>query len=401
MPLERISRTCFKLIHGKNLVYNQCWEDPRLDRVALELTPQDEVLVITSAGCNALDYALAGANHVHAVDMNFRQNALLELKKAAIKSFDHAKFFEMFGQGRLPEWKTAYPEKLRPLLPETAQEFWDRHGKFFIGSKRRPSFYFRGTSGLFAWMINGYVNRVARIRESINELINAETLEEQQRIYYDKKLKESLFKPLIQWFLKRDATLAMLGVPRSQRLQLDQGYPGGIVQFIVDRIETVFAHLPFQDNYFWRVYLTGEYTDQCCPEYLKKENFEALKDGVADKVTTHTNSVLGFLEGHPGTISRYILLDHMDWLYSNYKDVLAAEWQGIVNRASDDCRVIWRSAGLECEFVDPIEVTVQDQKRPMSDLLTYKPELAAELHAKDRVNTYGSFYIADLNTNPA
>ena len=39
----------FSLIHGRNLVYNTCWEDPRLDRRALDLGPQDTVLVITSA----------------------------------------------------------------------------------------------------------------------------------------------------------------------------------------------------------------------------------------------------------------------------------------------------------------------------------------------------------------
>jgi S-adenosylmethionine-diacylglycerol 3-amino-3-carboxypropyl transferase len=38
---------------------------------ALALTPADRVLVITSAGCNALDYALLGAR-VLAVDQNPR-----------------------------------------------------------------------------------------------------------------------------------------------------------------------------------------------------------------------------------------------------------------------------------------------------------------------------------------
>jgi len=397
MPLERISRTCFNLIHGKNLVYNQCWEDPRLDRVALEITPKDNVLVITSAGCNALDYALAGANQVHAVDMNHRQNALLELKKAAITALDYNDFFALFGTGRIESWSTIYTEKLRAILPQHAQEFWDRHGKFFKGSKRRPSFYFRGTSGLFAWMVNGYVNRVARIRESIDELLNAETLEDQQRIYTEKKLRESLFRPMVQWLLRRDTTLAMLGVPRSQRKQLDEGYEGGIVQFIIDRIDTVFSKLPLQDNYFWRVYLTGQYTQDCCPEYLKRENFEPLKDGIVNKVSTHTDSVLGFLEGHDGKISRYVLLDHMDWLYSNYKDVLSAEWQGIVDRADENTKLIWRSAGLKVEFVDPIEVSVNGDQKTMGDLLSYRHDLAAELHPVDRVNTYGSFYIADLN----
>ncbi|WP_437185736.1 DUF3419 family protein [Planctomicrobium sp. SH668] len=396
MPLESISRTCFKLIHGKNLVYNQCWEDPRLDRVALELTPKDDVLVITSAGCNALDYALAGANHVYAVDMNYRQNAVLELKKAGIQGLEYDQFFSLFGKGKLPEWNSVYHQKIRPHLPADAQEFWDLNGKFFKGKGRRNSYYFRGTSGLFAWIVNGYINRVARIRGPINEILDAKTLEEQQEIFKKARLKESLFRPLVQWLLRRDTTMALLGVPRSQRQQLDREYPGGIAQFIIDSIETVFAKLPLSDNYFWRVYLTGEYTEQCCPEYLKRENFEALKNGVAAKVTTHTNSALGFLESHPTKISRFILLDHMDWLYSNYREVLNAEWQGIVDRASADARVLWRSASLHCDFVDPIEVTVNGQKKKMGELLTYNKQLADELHQIDRVHTYGSFYIADL-----
>ena len=54
---ERVSERLFGLVHGRNLVYNTCWEDPRLDRIALAIRPQDRILVITSAGCNALDYA--------------------------------------------------------------------------------------------------------------------------------------------------------------------------------------------------------------------------------------------------------------------------------------------------------------------------------------------------------
>ncbi len=104
MVVERLSKTWFNLVHGRNIVYNQCWEDPRLDRIALKLTPEDRVVVITSAGCNALDYALAGAGHVHAVDMNPRQNALLELKLAAAKSLDYEDFFQLFGTGRCPAW---------------------------------------------------------------------------------------------------------------------------------------------------------------------------------------------------------------------------------------------------------------------------------------------------------
>ncbi len=396
MPFGRLSRAAFNFVHGRNLVYNQCWEDPRLDRQALQLGPQDNLVVITSAGCNALDYALAGTGRVYAVDMNFRQNAVLELKQAGIRNLDHPTFFKLFGDGQLPEWKEVYAKQLRHNLSPETQQFWDKHGKFFTGTRSRPSYYFRGTSGLFAWIVNGYIKRIAGIRKPIDELLEAQNVQEQQEVFKRYELKKKLFKPMLRWLLGRDATMAMLGVPRSQRQQLDRDYPGGTAQFIEDRVETVFAKLPLQDNYFWRVYLTGKYTPDCCPEYLKAANFEQLKGGVVDRVSTHTDSLLGFLEKHDGQISRYVLLDHMDWLYANYKEILTTEWQAIVDKAAPGTKIIWRSACLNVDFVDPIEVQRDGQKQKLGDLLRYNRELAAQLHPIDRVNTYGSFYIADL-----
>ena len=36
------------------------------------------------------------------------------------------------------------------------------------------------------------------------------------------------------------------------------------------------------------------------------------------------------------------------------------------------------------------------RRRPLQDFLLYHHELAADLHARDRVHTYGSFAIADV-----
>lgn len=64
-------------------------------------------------------------------------------------------------------------------------------------------------------------------------------------------------------------------------------------------METVFTKLPLKDNYFWRVYLTGEYAQDCCRSILRPENFEALKTSVVNRVTTHTSSVLAFVNEQP------------------------------------------------------------------------------------------------------
>ncbi len=398
LNFDRLSKTWFNLVHQNNLVYNTCWEDPRLDHVALELGPDDTVMVITSAGCNAIDYVLKEPKRVHAVDVNPRQNALLELKIAAIRELDYDQFFQMFGRGRLASYKKVYKTKLRKHLSHASRAYWDRRRRMFSGNGRRPSFYFYATSGMFAWLINIYVDRIKKLRPAVNELLSAQTIEEQQEIYDRHRLRDTLWTPFLKWAMKRDMTLALLGVPRAQRRQLDRSYPGGILQFVVDSLETVFTKLPIHDNYFWRVYLTGEYTPACCPEYLKPENFERLKAGLVDRISIHTNTILGFLrEEKDVEISRYILLDHMDWLAEVRADVLADEWQMMINRAAPHTRFLWRSAGLDVGFVDPIEVDWKDQKCQIGQLLEYKHELASELHPLDRVHTYGSFYIAHLN----
>jgi S-adenosylmethionine-diacylglycerol 3-amino-3-carboxypropyl transferase len=58
--MNRAHDSMFKAIHSSSLIYNACWEDPRLDRRMLGLGEGSRVVMITSAGCNALDYLLDG-----------------------------------------------------------------------------------------------------------------------------------------------------------------------------------------------------------------------------------------------------------------------------------------------------------------------------------------------------
>lgn len=387
-----ISGRVFKFVHGNNLVYNTCWEDPRLDRRALQLTDRDRVLVITSAGCNALDYAIAGAGHVHAVDMNPRQNALLELKIAGIRQLQFEDFFKLFGDGYHPRAAEIYQQTLRRALSPWAQAYWDRWIKFFDSPRR--SFYFRGTSGSFARGINFYINRVARVRNEITDLMDAQSTSEQARIY--EGIRDRFWRRSLRFAMNRDTTLSMLGVPKAQRQQIEKQYPGGILRFIEDSMEAVFARLPISDNYFWRVYITGRYTPTCCPEYLKAENFQLMKERNVENVTVHTDSVQGFLEKSDVAISRFVLLDHMDWLSDHFFPLLESEWQAILRRAAPRARVLWRSGGLRTDFIDEVSVLRDGRPTLLPELLTFDTALAAELHELDRVHTYGSFYIADL-----
>lgn len=395
MPLHSLSAWLFGYVHRNHLVYNTCWEDPRLDREALEITADDRVLMITSAGCNALDYVLAGARSIDTVDMNHRQNDLLELKIAAIEALDFPTFFEMFGKGRLSNMNAVYTKQLRPRLRDEARQYWDLNIHLFEGSSARESFYFRGSSGKFANVINLYIDHVAGVRGVINDFLEARTLTEQREIYRH-ELKPRFWRGFLKWFLNTDIAMALVGVPAAQRRQLEETFGGRIGAFIEQALDDVCCNQPVWDNYFYRVYLTGEYTTDCCPEYLKEKNFEYLKANARAAIRQHTMSLVEFLQKSTDTFSRFVLLDHMDWMSQLYKELLEREWQAIVEHASPDARIIWRSGGVRMDYVNDLVVRIEGQPVRLGDMLSYHSHKATELHKKDRVCTYGSFFIANL-----
>lgn len=394
MPLAAaLSRASFDLVHRRHLVYNTCWEDPRLDRAALRLGASDTVVAITSAGCNVLDYALGGPARIHAVDLNPRQNALLELKIAGIRALPFDDFFSLFGRGRHDGWQDLYRPLLRPHLSQWSAQFWDAHGHVFSGRTRRRSFYFHGSTGLVAWALRRYFAWIG-VSDDIEALLQARTLDDQRAVYT--RVRERLFGPGLRWLLGRDLLMALLAVPEAQRAHLERSYAGGIAEFIVSRLDEVFMELPLTENYFWRVYLQGHYDPFCCPEYLRPEPFAALKAGLVDRITVHTASVEACVRSLQSPVTALVLLDHMDWLCGARFEALRAEWQAIVDAAAPAARVIWRSGGPHTDFLSAVPVNKAEVRHRLGDLLTCFPDVTAPLHARDRVRTYGSFHLAQL-----
>lgn len=390
---QLVNRTLFDYIHGSQLIYNQCWEDPRLDRQALNLTSHDRLMVITSAGCNALDYLLEKPKEVTAVDLNPKQTSLLDLKVAAIKTMEHKDFFKIFGEGVHDHMDEIYHDLLRPMLKEPSAKYWDEHVHFFEPGGWRQSFYYHGTSGFVARLLKEYLI-LSGLDEQMKALFLADSIEEQREIYFS-KIEPRLFTKVLKAFVNNMAVMAFLGVPRSQIRQLQVHYEGGLFGFVRDCLKFIATEIPAKDNYFWWLYLFGAYTRETCPNYLKEENFEILRESLP-ALTNVTDSVTGHLNSSLEPYSKFVLLDHMDWLYFNRKDLLQQEWQAIVDSVDDEAQVLWRSASPKVTFVDPLNVYVNGNVTKLRSILEYDDALASTLHEQDRVHTYGSFYIAKV-----
>ena len=386
---DRVDHAVFNAIYSRNLVYNACWEDPAIDRQVLAIGPDDTLLAITSAGCNVLDYALLGPRQIHAVDANPRQTALLELKIAGIVALEFDDFFAIFGEGYHPNFAELYTCHLRPQLSEFARTWWDKHQDWFANP--RSSFYFHGLSGLVARGVRQYFQLRPRLGHAVSALIGSKELGEQRAIY-DDRVAPLLWNPAVNWVISRQVVMSLLGVPYPQRKLVETQHAGGLASFIREAVEYVFRQLPLSSNYFWRVYLTGRYDRSCCPEYLKEASFHALKNGLVQRIATHTTTVTQFLQSHDGPISRFVLLDHMDWMSSYYPEALVEEWNAIVARAAPGACVLLRSAHAKPAYLDAIELG--PQRHRLRDLFTFFDDKASALQAHDRVHTYPGLVIA-------
>ena len=387
--VDKLDQWLFDAIYSRNLVYNACWEDPAIDRKALALDADDTLLAISSAGCNVLDYALLGPKQIFAVDANPRQIALLELKVAGIRALEFDDFFAIFGSGRHPQFREIYQTTLRPQLSPFAQSWWDKHWDWFAG--KHGSFYFHGLSGIVARGVRAYFKLRPGLASAINALLDAKSLTEQRKIY-DERVAPQLWNRTVNWIISRQFVMSLLGVPYPQRKLVEAQHEHGISSFIREAVEYVFRQLPITDNYFYHVYITGHYRRDCCPEYLKEAGFAALKAGLVDRISLHTITVTEFLDQNPTPISRFVLLDHMDWMSSYYPEALVAEWNAILTRATPGARILMRSAQSRPAYLESIRVG--PGRNRLRELFTFEDELAGSLQGGDRVHTYAGFVIA-------
>ena len=128
----------------------------------------------------------------------------------------------------------------------------------------------------------------------IDRLFDSHSVAEQSALY-DREVAPLLWGFWMNWTLSRQVSLSLLGVPHPQRREVQAQHSKGVADFVRESIDYLAHHLPFSDNYFYAVYVRGAYDSACCPEYLKLDNFLALKHGLADRIVPHTCTVTDFL----------------------------------------------------------------------------------------------------------
>jgi S-adenosylmethionine-diacylglycerol 3-amino-3-carboxypropyl transferase len=376
-------------------VYNQIWEDPRVDIEALRITPESRILTISSGGCNALNYLLESPASVTAVDLNRHHIHLLNLKIASIKhlpEFDD--LFEFFGHGCGPRAGSNYLRYLVPALDKETEEFWSSNtliGSLLYGDRitffRDRGLYEHSRNGYFLRFFHRFAHLIGCRPE---EIVNARTTEE-QRALFKQHIDPFFENPVIRLIGKLPITLFGLGIPPQQFDELLRETEEGksLIDLYRERVRKLACNFPTDDNYFaWQAFARkyDTVTRKAVPEYLKKENFELLRRNI-DRITTRVRSATDEIAlSEPGTYDRFVFLDAQDWMNVSS---LTELWSAIVDRAAPGARIIFRTAGRH----SPLESDLPPQ---LLLRFHYEKEFSLDLFARDRSSIYGGFHLYTL-----
>ena len=373
-------------------IYNQIWEDPRVDIEALQISENSRILTISSGGCNAFNYLLANPENITAIDLNRQHIYLLRLKIAALKYLpSHEQFFNFFGFGKNEKNVEDYRKYIAPHLDSETKKFWENNtffGKILYGE--RINFFKR--DGLYEHSRNGYFLRFFHRAAHFfggkpEEILKAKTPHEQEKFYqtYIAPFFDSFFIKIIG---KLPITMFGLGVPPQQYEELKRDLHEGvnIIDIYRERTKRLAVAFPIQENYFaWQAFARKYDTEnrRAVPDYLKAENYEKLKVG-AGKIKTKIGSVTEEIKNSPkNTFNCFVFLDAQDWMNA---EMLTELWTAIAKKGESNSRIIFRTASR----FSPIETNLPQALR---DRFIYEENLSKEFFKQDRAAIYGGFHL--------
>jgi S-adenosylmethionine-diacylglycerol 3-amino-3-carboxypropyl transferase len=354
------------------IAYSQCWEDPDTVRAALRITPDDDVLVITSGGCNVLALLLDQPRSITAVDINPAQSFLLELKLGAVQSLCHPDLLAFVGATPSADRRELY-RRVRGHLSAGAQQYWDR----------RPDAVRRGIihSGRFERYLNIFRRLVLPLvhsQDRVEQALRPKSLAE-QRLFYDGVWDSLRWRALFRiyfgrWLLSRFGRHA--GAFRHAALR-------DVSAHYLKRARHALTEVPVADNYFLQYMAAGEYKT-ALPAYLDPRHTEALRS-LAPRLRTVTADLGNFLERAPaGAFSKFYFSDIFEFFSRERYEAALAH---VVRVARPGARL--------CYFNN---LVTRSHPQSLDSMMRSEDHLARSLHWNDRSFVYQRVVVERVTT---
>jgi S-adenosylmethionine-diacylglycerol 3-amino-3-carboxypropyl transferase len=346
------------------LIFTLNWEDPEMDRLALNPLQGEVMMTITSGGCNTLSLLLQDPSIIYTVDINQSQSYVIEMKMAAMKYLNYQEFIEFLGLTPSINRLDIY-HSFRHNLSKGAIAFWDFNspviGKGFLINGRYEKFV--KLVGRFVRLIEG--------NKRVNDLFADKTLEE-QKAFCSKEWDTSRTRFIFNTFFNK-YVLARRGL-KADYFTFDDG-SNSFAESFFKRFRKVIYDVPAADNYFLHLYLKGCYKSlQELPDYLLEKNFDTIKSRL-DKIKIVTMDAKKWLTEMPDRSLNCFSLSNICELMS-LDDTLKL-FEEVYRTAIPEARICFRN------LVIPREVPELLNRKIVKDI-----ELSNEIFNKDRSFVY-------------
>jgi len=298
----------------EDILYAQCWEDPALDRTALNIGPGDVVFSITSGGCNSLAFLLDNPQAVIALDISPYQNYLLELKIAAFRALNHDELLEFVGV-RHSDHRWQLYLRLRSVLGDAGKSYWDSQSE-----KIDQGIIHCGRYEQYMRLLRVWLRRMIG-ETTIRQFFEVESTGERAELFQRKW--ENVWWWIFTRVLLSRTTMTLLFDKVFFRY-LDTSFSFG--SHFARRTRHALTELPMRENYFLSYILLGRYySEEYLPPYLRKENFDLIKSRI-DRIGIVTDSCEHFFTRLPaGSITKFNFSNIFEWMSSEAYEHLLRE----------------------------------------------------------------------------
>lgn len=271
-----------------SILFSACNEDSRSDLRALGSFEGKRVMCVTAGGGRVLNLLVRRPREVWAVDLNPAQNALLELKIAAMRACDHGAYLAFLGVRRAEDRVATY-ERLRHGLTDGARRFFD--GSISIVE--------RGV--LTQGRLERFFGRLAVLLRVVRpfglaRLFAFDDLEEQRR--YLERWHTPLWRALTRNVARRWVMRVFSGDPGFYRYVPDD-VP--LHEVIYDGVHDYLWNHVARENPLLQLVFFGAYVyEPALPIYLNADTFDEVKAALRDvHIETVSATVQDVLE-HAG-----------------------------------------------------------------------------------------------------
>ncbi len=351
----------------EELYYAQCWEDPLLNQVALEIQPGDTVLGICSAGDNVLMHLVDDPGKVIAVDFNPVQLRLMRLKLAAIRQLERDDFLAFAGFHRHNDREAVF-RQIQSQLSEEDRLWWEQHMQMI-----RDGIIHQGKFERFFALFRRRILPLMHSRKRVDKLLR-EKSEAEQRQFYDHRWNTWRWKLMFRLFFNR-RVISRSGRSEAHFAQVEEGEISSAFRWRAERV--LAGQQPWNNPYLQYIF-RGTYPDEeCLPDYVKAGNYDLIRRRInrLDLRQGDLGTVLQSLD--EGTIRAWNLSDIFEYLPK----------EQVVNLGNHIYRTSAENAKLSYwNLLVPRRLSDYE-----SNKFEHRKQLSGQLWQQDRAFVYGDY----------